>query len=365
MQNPIAGRYSPIGLDVGSRCIKAVQLARGRGGPRILAAACIDRTGEQAALTPTEAAALRAVLSRQGFRGRSVVLGGPPSQLLTAVMELPPRSSGAPLDQIARVELARASNCPPDSIELAWWELPAGTRAHEGTHVFAIGLRHEDATAALESLEAAGFEVQSLDSAVLGIARACERIGAVMPSQVTGVLDIGWSATTLAVLLGPTLVYQRRLPEAGLGALHRRLVEELKIDAEAAEFVLRRVGVLRDLPEEQQSWELLDDARTIVADHIESIGTEVKASLSYALRRYGATGSAGIVATGGGACVPGLLDRVQTISEERVRPLRASEIASAPADPLAAALAADPRLACAAGLTLMPTPTAPLEAAVT
>lgn len=367
MMNPISGRLSPIGLDIGSRCIKAVQLARGRSGLRILAAACIDRAGKGGALSSPEAAMLRQIFNRQGFRGRSVVLAAPPERLITSVMELPPRSSGAPLDQIARIELARANNCPPDSIELAWWELPAGTRAQEGTHVFAVGLRHEDATAALETLEGAGLNVKLLDSPVLGIARACEQIGAIVPSQVTGVLDIGWTASTLAVMLGRTLVYQRRLPDAGLGTLHARLVSEMKIDPEAAEFVLRRVGVNKDLPEEQRGWELLDDARGIVSDHIESIGNEVKASLSYALRRYSATGSAGVIATGGGACVPGLIEQVQQISDERVVPLRPMDLASAAKDPLASALAADPRLACAAGLALDPTlsPLAPLEVSAT
>ncbi len=346
------GRASPIGLDVGSRCIKAVQFARARGGLRISAIACVDRTGDGAALGADEARLLREVLARQGFRGRTVVLGGPPARLLSGVMELPPRGSGAPLDQIARIELARANDCAPDSIELAWWELPAGTRAQEGTHVFAVGLRHADAHEALDGLEAAGLLVRTLDSGTLGIARACARIGIAAESQVTGLLDMGWSGATLAVLLGSTLVYQRLLPDMGLGRLHARLVSELGIDAAAAEFVLRRVGIAAELPEEQRSWELLEDARALVGDHAEAVGRELKASLSYAMRRYGATGSTGAVACGGGADVPGLLERVQQAADERVRALRPNELGAAPADPMAAALAADPRLSIAAGLAL-------------
>lgn len=358
-------RYSPIGLDVGSRGIKAVQFSRSRKGLRIIAAASIDRIGSSTVLQAAEASALRGVLTRQGFKGRTIVLGGPPGRLLSGVMELPPRSSGAPLDQIARVELARANDCPPDSIELSWWELPAGTRAQEGTHVFAVGLRHADAHEALEGLEAAGFDVKALDSGTLGLARACGQIGAISPTQVTGMLDIGWSAVTLAVLLGETLVYQRLLPELGLAKLHARLVSELKIDPEAADYVIRRVGVAGDLAAEQQGWELLDDARSVVADHADSLGRELKASLSYATRRYGATGSMGAVASGGGACVPGLIARVHTASDEAVRMLRPSDFATPPTDPMTAALAQDPRLACAAGLAIDPTPASILEAAAT
>lgn len=358
-------RLSPIGLDVGSRFIKAVQFIRARSGPRLLALACVQRSSPDQAVSPSEAAALREVLSRQGFRGRSVVLSGPPGRLLTSVMELPPRSSGAPLDQIARIELARASNCPPDSIELAWWELPAGTRAQEGTHVFALGLRHADALAALDGLEAAGFEVRALDSGILGIARACGKVGLTADSQVTGILDLGWSATTVAVLLGSSLVYQRTLPETALAALHARLIDELKIDADAADFVLRRVGLSTELPEDQRTWELLDDARAILADHFETVGSELRASLSYAARRYSATGSAGVIAAGGGAAIPGVIDRLQRLADERIRTICPGDLAAAQDEPMVGALSLDPRLTCAAGLAITPTGTPAMEVAAT
>jgi len=123
------------------------------------------------------------------------------------------------------------------------------------------------------------------------------------------------------------------------------------------------VGVSNELSEEQRNWELLEDARSVVADHADSISAELKASLSYATRRHDATGAASVLASGGGASVPGLLDRVQRASEERIRAIRPADIAASPKDPLAATLAMDPRLACAAGLALEPTAALQLEAA--
>ncbi len=353
-----SGKLSSIGLDVGARCIKAVQLAPGRAGPRIAAIACIDRQATGPALSGSEAAALRDVLGRQGFRGRTVVLGCPPARLMSAVLELPPRSSGAPLDQIARMELARANECAPDALELSWWELPAGSRANEGVHVLAVGLRHADAADALDALGNAGFDVMAVDSGVLGLARACPYSGPLESeagaARVTGLVDLGWSATTLAVLLGRTVVYQRLLPEMGLSGLHARLVADLRVDVEAADYVLRHVGISDDLPEEQRVWELLDDARAIITDYAESIGRELKASLSYAVRRYGASGSLGALGAGGGACVPGLLARVQLAADGPLRPLLPRDLASPPEEPTGALLAADARLACATGLAVAP-----------
>src|SRR5687768_13237888 len=43
MSRLVTGRRSPIGIDVGGRAVKAVQLERGRGGWRVAAAAAVPR----------------------------------------------------------------------------------------------------------------------------------------------------------------------------------------------------------------------------------------------------------------------------------------------------------------------------------
>jgi hypothetical protein len=40
------------------------------------------------------------------------------------VLEMPPKSSTAPIEQLARMELARTQKCAPDSFEMGFWELP-------------------------------------------------------------------------------------------------------------------------------------------------------------------------------------------------------------------------------------------------
>ncbi len=343
---------SPIGIDVGARSIKAVQLAHGRRGTRIVAIALIERQANTHMVGAAEATYLRSVLSRQGFRGSSICLAAPAQRLLSGVMELPPRSSGAPMDHIARVELARANSCSPEDIEMAWWELPAGSRAVEGTHVFAVGLRHEDAGSMLDGFEAAGFHARTLDAGALALARVGVAAKATAEGRLVGLVDIGWGGANLAVLLGRTLVYQRLLPEMGLSNLHKQLVTQLSVDSETAEFVVRKVGVDGDGLSGPQAGELLDDARAVAAEHCDGLATEIKASLSYALRRYGASGAQGVWVVGGGACVPGYVERLRSGVSERVDALRTTDVACAPDDAIAGELAADPRLTCAAGLAM-------------
>src|SRR5687768_647843 len=126
MSGLVTGRRSPIGIDVGSRAVKAVQLERGcrGGGWRVAAAAAVPRlpadryqAGAPAtsAAAPADAApadqALAAVtapsagelnrlydtLERQGFSGRQVVLAVPDARLLTSVLEVPARTGQAPV----------------------------------------------------------------------------------------------------------------------------------------------------------------------------------------------------------------------------------------------------------------------------
>src|SRR5437773_9923003 len=105
-----ARRLSPIGLDLGSRQVKAVQLSRGPDGGWVLSAsATFPRAQANTASTidVSEARRIADVLFRRGFVGNELALAVPDDKLLTANLELPPRSNEIPLDEIARGEFAR------------------------------------------------------------------------------------------------------------------------------------------------------------------------------------------------------------------------------------------------------------------
>ena len=123
--------YSPIGIDVGARAIKAVQLVHARDGSSMHAAASIPRLKRNEDQGPAEMLRVLGVLRRQGFVGSRAVLCVPAGKTLSGVIELPARTPGQPalpaaaLDAIARQELARACKREPHAIELNWWELPS------------------------------------------------------------------------------------------------------------------------------------------------------------------------------------------------------------------------------------------------
>ncbi|HED54912.1 MAG TPA: hypothetical protein ENJ00_12040 [Phycisphaerales bacterium] len=105
---------------------------------------------------------------RQGVWVRDVVLGAPPDELSSAVLELPPRSSGAPIEQLARAELERDGIGP---MEVAVWDLPDGprTRAHE---YLVVGLGYEISNGLIEPFRRLDIGVIAIEPAVSAIGRA-------------------------------------------------------------------------------------------------------------------------------------------------------------------------------------------------
>ena len=337
-----------IGLDVGSRWVKAVQIERARSSRRIVAAASLPRTRPGTAMDEGEAARVMKALWRQGFSGMRVVLAVPPEKLLSGVMELPARASGVPLDEIARQELARSNRCEAGQIEMAWWELPGGARAAEGTHVMAVGCRHGDANALMDQFEAAGAEVVALDVQSPALARACGPL--LGTAQTLGaVVELGWNATQVLVLRGSVVVYERSMKEHGLGPLQASIQAKLGVEADVVRAVVEKIGCGSASAPEYEDWEPADRARSLVSGHAEGIAEEVKLSLAYAERRFGSAPER-VLVTGGGSLVPGMTERLRAGTGARTDRVNAAELH--PAAPEVEKLCGEAPLAVALGLAM-------------
>jgi Tfp pilus assembly PilM family ATPase len=67
-------RLTPIGIDVGARCIKAVQLSPGRDRYRLQQSAVLPLAQPNLALDESGASIIKDALEKQGFSGRRIVL---------------------------------------------------------------------------------------------------------------------------------------------------------------------------------------------------------------------------------------------------------------------------------------------------
>jgi type IV pilus assembly protein PilM len=347
----LRGRLSPIGLDIGSRQIKAVQLARAGDGWRVRAAACIPRaSGGEFALD--EATRLADVLHRQAFEGSRVVVSAAPERLMSSMLELPPAGSGVPLEQIARMELARVHQRDAGSFEFAQWQVPHPARATKSNHVMAVACAHDAALGLLDALEGAGLSVEALDHHFAALARPCRPLIAAAGTGLCAMLDLGAAAARLAILHQGIIIYSRVIEDGGLSRLCAELVQQLGIEPAAVEHLLAEpLLAVADAKEPRAAAPTpsAHEPRTLVATHFNKIVQGLNVSFEYAAHQYPDVAVQRVLLSGGGAEMPGLSAYLGETLRAVVQVARPSELVAPGADD---ARCSSPAMVAATGLAL-------------
>lgn len=336
MRWPLSSPKVRTGLDIGNRSLKAVELSMTSDGWAVTAAVSLSRLAE-GPMTDAEACRLRDVMCRHGFRGRELVVGVPVDTLLSATLELPPRSEAAPVGQLARAETARVHRIDPSAMEFDWWELPAAARAARGMQALSVALPHAPALALGETLAGVGLETCAMDGWVSATVRACRRQLAEAP-LLTALLDVGYTGARIIVTIGVTPVYVRVVPEAGLGQLELELSKRLEgaprgrpNETPGDRDESRRTDLSRRL------LEMASDAcppwvGAARAAHQESVSQALQASAEYVIGQYPGSSLARVLLLGGGTRHPGLAPGVGracgadaiVVSPRRLLPIDAS-----------------------------------------
>jgi len=334
-------RTSFIGVDFDPRCLRAAQVTRARGRWQVTAASRARRRGDEEIPTVDELAAFRGTLARQGMAGRRIVLGVPARHLLTAVVDVPARSSGAPVDAIARAELAAMHSCEPTTLEAVCWELPETASERPTNQAMTMACPHGVSDPLLDAFEAAGFDVMALDGPLQAAVRTCrERL---RPDAVTCFLHVGWDTTAMSLVFCGRVVYHRLIPQMGVGAAADRLADDLGLD----DAVLSRLlsGGQADDPDER---ELRDELAKALRPTWRSILTETEAPLAYVAHQYPDAAVHEVLVTGYGAAdSAGAADMAERLGRS-VRPVCVAEVADLPAH--LTDWAHDTSLPCAIGL---------------
>lgn len=317
---PFHSRRSPIGIDIGGRMIKAVQLARSGSAWRVHAAITLPLPVVNHPVDAPTVRHFREVLHRHGFTGDNIVLAAPTAKLAVDMLELPPRSSGAPVEQIARMEIARAAKLESEPFEMNCWDLPNPARGAAGTSVMAVALRHVDASELLDPFEAGGFNVLAIDARCCALARACSPYDT--PGTTTAILDLGWNSALITLVRDGTVLYQRSLVESGLGVLFGVIANEFALAEDETEYVISHVGaasagVDSDLEGLAQARQI----QQLITRHLDSIIPELDAAIHYARHRYPEMPVAQLFLVGGGSAIAGacaLFASRLTLSEVKV-----------------------------------------------
>lgn len=313
---------TPIAIDIGRSTIKAVQLRPTRQGSELRNAIILPRRAGSTLLDEPELQRLRGVLERSGFAGSEIVLAVPDGDLLSSILELPPRAPNVPMDTIARMEFARVHKCDPAGLELSYWDLPEAARAAKGTSVMAVGYAHATADPYLDLLESAGLNVVAVDTAASALSRAC--LPLLSEHGSTAVLDIGAGDARLVLIADKKVTYERSVADGGLAKLSDKLSERLDLDAEQTQYVLGEAGLGER--GDRRGAEALATARQGIVAHFAALLSDLQMTFAYAEQRYPDLPVSRLLLCGGGALIPGVAAHMAAVLGLDVRCVACSDL---------------------------------------
>lgn len=298
-------RQSPIGISFDGPFVRAAQLVRSAGAWRIGAATQIPAGSADDLAGPDRFGEIKDVLVRQGFLGRRLVVGLKTQQMLTAVLDVPPRSSGAPVDDIARAELAGMHGQDPDAIEAVCWDLPAPGSGPGASQAMAMACPHAVAEPMLANFEAAGFDVVALDSELQARLRASR--DRLTDDGVTVLLELGWGAADLCMTFCGNVVYHRSMDEFGIGPRIQELARTLGLTLETLDYALSGSAAANGAGQGPAA--LLETIETMLEAYWSHVAAELHTPLTYVRRQYADAPISQMLLTGYGASAAGAAAR--------------------------------------------------------
>jgi len=348
MRGLFSHRGPPIGVDVDSRHLRAAQLTPSGDGWALQAAARIPRLTPGDTLTDRDLGQLDGALERLGFRGKRLVLAVPEDKLAVDILELPPRTSSAPVDAIARTELARTHGYEPALAEMVSWDLPPSSRAKDMTQMMAVALPHADANALLDAFEKAGLEVVVLDTLMAAIVRACRPS---LPEEgLSAILNLGWDAALLLLLVRGTVIYRRLMPENSLTRLADAVTRNLDLPAESVNCLIDKAAPVDQEGSAADPSIPLDSVQRLIQKPVEAIVQALQAAMAYARQMYAGMTAGRILLTGHVPAMPGIGDVLASRLGLQVRTVSPADVVQP--IPGTAQAAGDPSLTATIGLAL-------------
>ncbi len=309
----IGPRLSPIGIDLTGHVVRLVQGVTRRSGFVVRAWVSSPRPGgadQDSPFTNADAQLIAGLVRRGGFEGHRLALTLPRPWTLATTLELPPRESGAPVQQIARLELARMHRVDAAALHHVLWEVPSPARAGHGVHAMCVGVLRDRIDPVLDLLEDEGLETTALECASVSVARAANH--GVAPGELVCVLDVGWNGLAIVLTLGGVVIFDRVVDAASWKSVCEHLVQRTGIDRE----IVRATPLDASAPDR-----LRHASRDVLNEFIARAEPEVARSLAYVAHRYPEVKLSRMLVCGEGWAAPGLCERLRASSPVEVRVL--------------------------------------------
>lgn len=293
-----------IGLDIRSSSVKLVELA-GAGTRQLRVSHCGMELLQPGWVTDAQindfdqvAQALRRLVRRSGTVTRLVAMALPVTAVITRNIRLPARLSDAELEIQVESEANQYIPFPMDEVSLDFCAIGPTDPAADEVDVMIAASRKERVQDMQGLAEAAGLKLAILDIRSYASRRAAARLlgqlpGAVTDDQVVALFEMGGQSTSLQVMQGETLLYEREQAFGGAQLTHL-IAEKYGWTTEEAELRKRR----GELP--------ASDAPQILRAFTRDAAQEIGRAMQFFFTSTAHSQVQRILLAGGSAAVPGL-----------------------------------------------------------
>lgn len=321
---------SGVGLDLGSYALKAVEVVRSNGGPRVVRMAMAQTppgaVAEGVATDPVALApAIRALLAEAGIRGKRVAtaLGG--EAVIVRELKLP-EMPPAELEQAVAFEAERYLPAGVKEVSRDFQVL--GKIPEESQlDILLVAARKELIDQQVAPLEKSGITPTILEVTPFSMLRAVAQPDG--DDRAVVYVDLGAESSDIIIMEGSRLRLARNIALGG-NALTRAVAEALSLEFSAAQTLKEQRGQMLlagDRPDDPTVGAVYEAILPVMG----SIVTEIRRSLDFYVARSRGRVITKVVLAGGTAKLRNL---APFLSEELILPVEVGNpFATCPADP--------------------------------
>lgn len=318
-----------IGLDISSSSAKLVELARDKAGQLVL---------ERCAQVPLEpgwmtdgtidkfdevAGAVRHLIKISATKTKIVTMALPQAVVITKKIVLPGGLPDLELESLVETEANQYIPFPLEEVNLDFCVIGPNAASPNDVDVLIAAARREKVQDIQGLAEAAGLKPAIVDiesyASRIAAARLIERLPNRRPDSIVALFEIGGSLTSMQVLQGEEVLYERDQTFGG-AELTQQIVRQYGFSAEEAESK-KRSG---DLPDDYDA--------TVLRPFVENLTQEIARTLQFFFTSTPHSKVDYILLAGGSAALTGLpqaLTQQTTFACGLANPFDGMEIGSA------------------------------------
>lgn len=289
-------------LDIGTSAVRVVELRHSGHGWNLVhyGELPIDvRLSESTADRDKKALgeAIAKVVAESGIHAKDIAIGVPSSKMFASVVEVP-NVSKAELNATIKYSAENYVPMKADEAKIDWAVIGQSPTDPNKIEVLVASVLNSFTESRLDLLESLGLNVIAIEPDSLAIARSLVPDGVVDGRLL---IDMGDNSTDLVITLGTAPRLIRSVP-IGFSTFARMAKQNLNIDQQQAEQILRKFGVSPDKLEGQVA--------RAVSTAVDQFNGEVQKSLKFFASKYTGSSVGAILTSGYALTIPGLANDI-------------------------------------------------------